>query len=39
MQIDKLIIKGLYGYIDKTINFNEDLTLLVGINGSGKTSF
>lgn len=38
MQIDKLIIKGLYGYIDKTINFNEDLTLLVGINGSGKTS-
>ena len=38
MQIDKLIIKGLYGYIDKTINFNDDLTLLVGINGSGKTS-
>lgn len=38
MQIDKLVIKGLYGYIDKTINFNEDLTLLVGINGSGKTS-
>lgn len=38
MQINKLIIKGLYGYIDKTINFNEDLTLLVGINGSGKTS-
>lgn len=38
MQIDKLIIKGLYGYIDKTISFNEDLTLLVGINGSGKTS-
>lgn len=38
MQIDKLIIKGLYGYIDKTISFNSDLTLLVGINGSGKTS-
>ena len=38
MQIDKLIIKGLYGYIDKTISFNNDLTLLVGINGSGKTS-
>lgn len=38
MHIEKLIIKGLYGYIDKTINFNEDITLLVGINGSGKTS-
>lgn len=38
MQIEKLIIKGLYGYIDKTIAFNNDLTLLVGINGSGKTS-
>lgn len=38
MQIEKLVIKGLYGYIDKTINFNGDLTLLVGINGSGKTS-
>lgn len=38
MQINKLVIKGLYGYIDKTISFNNDLTLLVGINGSGKTS-
>lgn len=38
MQIEKLIIKGLYGYIDKTLSFNDDLTLLVGINGSGKTS-
>lgn len=38
MQIDKLVINGLYGYIDKTITFNGDLTLLVGINGSGKTS-
>jgi predicted ATPase len=28
----------LYGYIDKNISFNQDLTLLVGINGSGKTS-
>ncbi|OFY87464.1 MAG: hypothetical protein A3F72_03545 [Bacteroidetes bacterium RIFCSPLOWO2_12_FULL_35_15] len=38
MQIEKLIIKGLYGYIDKDIDFNKDITLLVGINGSGKTS-
>jgi predicted ATPase len=38
MQIEKLKIVGLYGYIDKVIDFNSDLTLLVGINGSGKTS-
>jgi len=38
MQINRLVIKGLYGYINKTIEFNHDLTLLVGINGSGKTS-
>jgi predicted ATPase len=38
MQIDKLIIKGLYGYFDKNLEFNKDLTILVGINGSGKTS-
>lgn len=38
MHIETLIIKGLYGYIDKKIEFNNDLTLLVGINGSGKTS-
>lgn len=38
MQIKKLKIVGLYGYINKDIDFNGDLTLLVGINGSGKTS-
>jgi predicted ATPase len=38
MQIEKLIVKGLYGYIDKELDFNKDITLLVGINGSGKTS-
>jgi len=38
MHIEKLIVKSLYGYIDKVIEFNTDLTLLVGINGSGKTS-
>ncbi len=38
MKINKLIIKNLYGYIDKNLNFNSDITLLVGINGSGKTS-
>src|ERR1019366_2908888 len=38
MQIERLKIVGLYGYINKMIDFNQDLTLLVGINGSGKTS-
>ncbi len=38
MIIEKLIVKQLYGYIDKNIDFNKDITLLVGINGSGKTS-
>lgn len=38
MIINKLEIKGLYEYINKEIDFYKDLTLLVGINGSGKTS-
>jgi predicted ATPase len=38
MHIKTLKVIGLHGYIDKVINFDEDLTLLVGINGSGKTS-
>ena len=33
MQIKKLVIRNLYGYINKKIEFNDDLTLLVGING------
>lgn len=38
MHIIKLKVVGLHGYINKEIKFNDDLTLLVGINGSGKTS-
>ncbi|MBX9886595.1 MAG: AAA family ATPase [Flavobacteriaceae bacterium] len=38
MQIEKLKIVGLYGYINKEIDFYQDITMLVGINGSGKTS-
>ncbi len=38
MRILNLRIERLYGYIDKNIDFNDDITLLVGINGSGKTS-
>jgi predicted ATPase len=36
--IRRFKIKGLYGYLDKDIGFNSDINLLVGINGSGKTS-
>lgn len=38
MYIKKIIIIGLYGYLDKTIEFNKDKNFLIGINGSGKTS-
>ncbi len=36
--IHRLRIKRLHGYLDKDITFNADINLLVGINGSGKTS-
>lgn len=38
MKFIKLKIEKLYGYINKEIEFNDDLNILVGINGSGKTS-
>jgi predicted ATPase len=38
MYIESLIIKGLYGHYNKSIKFKKDCTLLVGINGSGKTT-
>jgi predicted ATPase len=38
MKILSLEVSGLHGYISHKINFNDDLTILVGINGSGKTS-
>lgn len=38
MRLTKIEIVGLHGYIDKTIPFHDDINLLVGINGSGKTS-
>jgi predicted ATPase len=36
--IRRLRIKGMHGYMDKDIRFNSNINLLVGINGSGKTS-
>lgn len=38
MIINRIEIKKLYGYLNKDISFNPDINLLVGINGSGKTS-
>lgn len=38
MKIKKFLAKNLHGYLNFDINFNEDLTFLTGINGSGKTS-
>ncbi|BDA78592.1 hypothetical protein LPTSP3_g15220 [Leptospira kobayashii] len=38
MKAKILNINKLYGYLYKSIDFNEDINLIVGINGSGKTS-
>lgn len=38
MRLIKLEIRQLYGTLDKTVEFNSEFNLLVGINGSGKTS-
>ncbi|KIC29723.1 AAA family ATPase [Leisingera sp. ANG-S5] len=38
MKLTSLAVENLYGSLKFDINFNERLNLLVGINGSGKTS-
>jgi predicted ATP-dependent endonuclease of OLD family len=38
MLLNSLSIVGLHGELSLDVRFNEDITLLVGINGSGKTS-
>ena len=38
MLIRELEVSGLHGYINKKIRFHEDVNILIGINGSGKTS-
>ena len=38
MRLNKLEVINLHGSLDKTIHFSDELNLLVGINGSGKTS-
>lgn len=38
MKLEALKVVGLHGHISHKVSFHNDLTLLVGINGSGKTS-
>jgi predicted ATP-binding protein involved in virulence len=38
MKIEKLTFKRLYGFMDKSIAFQDNISILVGINGAGKTS-
>ena len=38
MRIRALRATKVHGYLDFDVEFNDDLTFLVGINGSGKTS-
>jgi predicted ATP-dependent endonuclease of OLD family len=38
MNIQEIKIRKLYGFMDKDIEFKTNISILVGINGSGKTS-
>lgn len=38
MKIKKFTTINMYGYLNLNVDFNDDLTFLTGINGSGKTS-
>ncbi len=38
MIIKKFLATNVHGYLNYEINFNERLTFLIGINGTGKTS-
>ena len=38
MQLTSVSIVGLHGALSLNVDLNKDITLLVGINGSGKTS-
>ncbi|MEM5528054.1 AAA family ATPase [Gammaproteobacteria bacterium AS21] len=38
MRVEGFYAKGVFGYMDFNINFNEDVSFLVGGNGSGKTT-
>ena len=38
MVIKNFLATNVHGYLNYNINFNERLTFLIGINGTGKTS-
>lgn len=38
MKIKQFIAKGVNGYLNFNLKFNNDLTFVTGINGTGKTS-
>ncbi len=38
MKINSFIAQGVHDYLNYNIEFFTDLTFLIGINGSGKTS-
>jgi predicted ATPase len=38
MKINRLSVVDLHGYLSFELKFFDDLTILIGINGSGKTS-
>ena len=38
MKLKSFKAKNVFGYMNFDINFNDDITLLYGINGSGKTT-
>ena len=38
MRLRHLSVTNLYGSLTKEVSFNDEINLLVGINGSGKTS-
>ena len=38
MKIKEIKVRKLYGFMDKDIEFKNNISILVGINGSGKTS-
>jgi predicted ATP-binding protein involved in virulence len=38
MQLKRFKATAVHGFLNFDISFNEDVTFLTGINGSGKTS-
>lgn len=38
MRLSNLVVKKLYGNYDYDVSFNEDVTLIYGMNGCGKTT-